>query len=679
MFFEVSKKGKRMPNGLKNKFTIEEFGFFRAASISPFCTVADIDANKKNVLAEIQKAETNGVNIILFPQLVITSASCGNLFKQTVLTDAAFKAVTYIAEKTAGLRITAITGFPLLYKDKLYSAEAVIHNGGINAIVPVAPSKLLHPFFSYYNFSQTQYVGTSGIPFASHFIFYLNTEFSSCSFIIKSFYENTAENIPDADFILTPLAEPSYAFSFSAFKTKYKNLSAQKNAAVIAANCGTGESTTDYVFAGETGIFEAGKELHSASALTAQNAPSEPLSVSDIDAEFIKTLRRQNIFSSSNKFIFSETYDVIEINVKTADGKNEKTAKTLLRKISTYPFLPDTDSLHEAFLYKNYYSEIINLQMLALAKRLTHIGCTKCVLGISGGTDSTLALLSALKCFDFLNIPHKNLYAVTMPCFGTTEKTKTNAVALASLLGCTVLQIPITESVKHHFFDIGQAVETCDVTFENAQARERTQVLMDKANQIGGIMLGTGDLSESALGWMTYNGDHISMYEFNSSIPKTLLKGCIKSFVENKVFFKDGENAERLKNILSDIIATPISPELLPPQNGQISQKTETVIGSYELHDFFLYHIVRNGFSPKKVFFLATEAFDCEKYPPAEILKTLHIFYKRFFSHQFKRSCSADGADVTGFSLSPRSAWTMPSDASYKIWLNELEILNTII
>ncbi|AGT42645.1 NAD(+) synthase [Treponema pedis] len=670
----------------KVNFDIEELGFVRIAAASPFCTVADIAVNTDAVLSEIRKAEQNRVNVILFPQLVLTSASCGYLFKQKSLLQESFIAVKTIARKTADLKIIAVVGFPILHKGNLYSAEAVIHNGHIAAIVPMRISKMLTPFFSVPDFPDMDYIGEENIPFSSDFIFTAKRLFSSFSFTVNSlYYEDGTEDtsvLPRTDFILAPLAEPSYAFSFKLFKTKYRALSKRKNIGLIVANCGAGESTTDYVFAGETGIFEAGNELESASVLTEPAENFSVYSVSDMDFEFIRNLQTGNskhqtrIKTEPGRFI---QFNFVEINVKDLNAvRRKEKVKTLLRKVHTNPFLPECDKEDEPVVYKNYCFEIIDFQVLSLAKRLKHLSCTKCVLGISGGSDSTLALLSALKCFDILGIPHKNLYAVSMPCFGTTEKTKNNAVALATLLDCTVLEIPIRKAVELHLADIGHEAEKRDITYENAQARERTQVLMDKANQVGGIMLGTGDLSEAALGWTTYNGDHISMYELNSSIPKTLIKVCINFFAENKIFFKDGKNEELLKNILSDIISTPVSPELLPPEDGKISQKTENIIGAYELHDFFLYHTVKNAFSVKKVFFLASTAFK-DKYSHQEILDTLKIFYKRFFSQQFKRSCSADGADVIGFSLSPRSAWVMPSDSSSEIWLGELEFLSKIV
>ncbi len=666
---------EKLPN---NFFNIEEMGFFRAAAVSPVCSVANIDANKTAILEEIKKAATLSVNLILFPQLIITSASAGSLFNESFFIDKAFTAVSEIAEHTKNLRIIAAIGFPFFYRGRLYSAQAIIHNGGIKTVVPLCPPKQLSSFFSSLSEFTGGYIEFTDIIAETDCVFNVHAGKTSFSFVVTD--TNNAFCASWADFMLLPLAEPSYAFSSQKIKETGKTVSRLKNTASVFANCGTGESSGDFVFAGETGIFECGTELQFASALDTDSKEKAVFSFCDIDTERIKKMRISALPNTLYKYDAGKKQIKPFLNTEIhLDSLCSQ--KTLHRTIEQNPFLPVCDEIHKHFIYSNYYQEIIHFQILALAKRLTHIGCTKCVIGISGGSDSTLTLLSALKCFDFLHIPHENLYAVNMSGFGTTEQTKNNAVSLASLLGCTVLQIPITKAVEQHFVDIGQDAEKHDTVFENAQARERTQILMDKANQIGGIMLGTGDLSEAALGWTTYNGDHISMYELNSSIPKTLLKGCIKEFAENGAFFSketDSEKAALFKKLINDILATPISPELLPLKNGKISQKTESIVGTYELHDFFLYHIIKNGASPKKVFFIALEAF-AQKYSKKEIFKTLQTFYKRFFSQQFKRSCSADGADVTGFSLSPRTAWCMASDSAADLWLKELETLSKIV
>ena len=642
-------------------FCIEELGFYRIAVSSPKISLADIEENVKLHLQEIKKAEKDGANLILFPQLSITGASLGSVFKQSILIEKAFDAVRLIAEKTQQFSILFVVGFPFLYRKNLYTCSAVIEGGKLIALVPHLPSKFLCSIFSDFEDAPCLIpLCGENIPFGKGFKFIVNCKESygfttgfSFSFDSSSF----------ADLILNPLAEPSKPLGASAMRLEYKALSAAKKSAIAFANCGMGESVSDYVFAGECGIFENGKELEFKSFV------KDFYISSDIDTEFLKGQKLNSRFSKTPD---SDWEIVIE-----KDGSNTK--KTLNYHVQKNPFLPDCDELHKKFIYKNFFSELIFFQSSVLARRLQFIGCSKCLVGISGGLDSSLALLASAYALKLLNIDFKNLYAVTMPGFGTTEKTKNNASVLAKTLGCTLLEIPIEKAMLQHFSDIGQKIDNHDIAYENAQARERTQILMDKANQIGGIMVGSGDLSEAALGWMTYGGDQMSMYEVNSSIPKTILKDCILSFAENKIFFEDEKKNSAFFELLSNIINTPVSPELLPSENGEISQKTEDIIGPYELHDFFIYHAIGNGFSPKKVYFLALEAFKDSRYSKAEILKWLNLFYNRFFSQQFKRSCSPEGASVTGFSLSPRGEWLMPSEISAKIWLAELEFLLKII
>ncbi|UTY30761.1 NAD(+) synthase [Treponema putidum] len=655
-------------------FCIEELGFYRVAVSSPGISLADIEENVNLHLQEIKRAEKDGVNLLLFPQLSITGASLGSVFKQSLLIEKALDAVKLLAEKTKQFSILSVVGLPFLYKQNLYTCSAVIESGKLIALLPHLPSKFLSSIFSDFE-EKPCLIRLFGenIPFGKEFKFIVshknssgcNTDFSF-SFDFSSF----------ADLILNPLAEPSKPLGSSAMRLEYKALSAAKKSAIAFANCGIGESVSDYIFAGECGIFENGKELKFTNILEKplfkkqSVTPKEELYISsDIDTEFLKGQKLDSRFLQN-----SDSDWEIAIEKERSDTK-----KTLNYHVQKNPFLPDCDKIHKKFIYKNFFSELIFFQSSALARRLQFIGCSKCVVGISGGLDSSLALLVSAYALKLLNAGLKNIYALTMPGFGTTEKTKNNALSLANLLGCTVLEIPIEKVMVQHFSDIGQDIDNHDIAYENAQARERTQILMDKANQIGGIMVGSGDLSEAALGWMTYGGDQMSMYEVNSSIPKTLLKDCILAFADNKVFFEDEKKNADFYDILLSIIDTPVSPELLPPKNGKISQKTEDIIGPYELHDFFLYHAIGNGFSPKKVYFLASEAFKDSRYSKAEILKWLNIFYKRFFSQQFKRSCSPEGASVTGFSLSPRGQWLMPSEISVKIWQRELEFLLKIM
>lgn len=656
---------------LKFEFDIEDLGFYRAAAASPKISLAAPNENAKIILEKIRKAEEAGCNLILFPQLVLSGATCGALFRQNHLLAETEAAFATILKETKNLEIICAIGRPLLYKNKLYSAVAVIFKGKIYAFVPCEPSKRLSSFF--YDFEEDCTFIHYGkyseekIPFGKNIKFLVNYEKDQvCSYKEQDFSFGFDVSL-DTDFVLQPLAEISYAFKSSAIKNKYKALSAEQKSSVIFANCGAGEDFSDYIFAGECGVFENGKTAAFSSLINTETfkLQSDSFVFTDIDTEIMQI---QKYNRNASKKIYTE------VNILAAK-KKLACKKYLMKTVPQNPFLPDCDSIHKRFVYKSFFSEIVFLQASALAKRLSHIGCKKCVLGISGGLDSSLALLSGCYALKLLNIDCKNMCAVTMPGFGTTERTKNNALLLANFLGCTVLEISIEDAVCLHFQDIEHDINLKGITYENAQARERTQILMDKANQIGGIMIGSGDISEAALGWMTYGGDQMSMYELNSSIPKTMLKYCINAFTDNPIFFHNENEKNTLEKILKNIIDTPVSPELLPPENGNISQKTENIIGPYELHDFFIYHVAVNGFSPKKVYFLALEAFKNSSYSEKVILDWLKLFYNRFFSQQFKRSVSPEGASVTGFSFSPRGSWLMPSEASIKIWQNEIELL----
>ncbi|UTC68249.1 MULTISPECIES: NAD(+) synthase [unclassified Treponema] len=650
-------------------FYIEELGFYRFAVSSPRISLADLDLNLSLHIQEIKKAEKEGVNLILFPQLSITGASLGSVFKQNLLIEKAWETVCSIAEKTSSFSVLSVIGFPFLYRQRLYTCSAIIGRGKISAIVPHGPEEFLSSFF--YDFKEDPChisIGGENIPFGKHLKFIVSYGAESLNLPSKDF---SFSFDPDScsDLILNPLVQRTRPLFDSTLRQRYKTLSAEKNSAVLFANCGIGEPVSDYIFAGECGIYENGKELEFTSFVKESILKKEPFSskkelylAADVDISFLQSFNRSLSYNAADW----------EILIEKERLQNKK---VLNRSVAKNPFLPDCGAVHKKFIYKNFFSELIFLQSASLARRLQFIGCSKCVVGISGGLDSSLALLVSAYSLKLLDADLKNIHAVTMPGFGTTEKTKNNALELAKILGCTVLEIPIDKALLQHFSDIGQDIKNHDIAYENAQARERTQILMDKANQIGGIMIGSGDLSESALGWMTYGGDQMSMYEVNSSIPKTLLKDCILSFADDKIFFEDEKKNAAFFEILSSIINTPVSPELLPPKNGEISQKTEDIIGPYELHDFFIYHAIGNGFSPKKVYFLALEAFKDCAYSKTEILKWLNIFYKRFFSQQFKRSCCPEGASVTGFSLSPRGEWIMPSEISVKIWQKELELL----
>lgn len=638
------------------KECIEDLGFFRFAVSSPNIKIADIAYNKKVLSDKINFADEQDVNLILFPQLILTSASCGSLFRQKILLEEAFAAIKDIAAQTYGKNIIAVIGFPYLAHNNLYSVEAVLYNGAIEAIVPVESSEYVSAYFTS---PESFPFSSDGIFVKSDTVFNVSDRFSFC-------FNTSAFSLfeKDCDVVLCPVSIPSFGFSFERLKKKYEVFSEELLSAVLFVNSGIGESSSHFVFAGESFIIENGQTILEKSffSFSQKKIQNDELIFTDIDVELLRNKKIKSQFHRND-------IDKNRIIKHILQSKN--TRKILVRKISENPFLPLCTELHNGRMRNAFFLEMVDLQTIALRKRLTSINCDKCVLGISGGLDSCLALLTAIRCFDNLNIPHTNLYAITMPGLGTTSRTKNNAEKLSKILACTFIEIPISNSVRMHFSDISYDEKILGSVYENAQARERTQILLDKANQLNAIMLGTGDLSETALGWMTYGGDHISMYDLNSSIPKTLIKDSILSFVDNKLIFDDDKQNEILKNIVMDIIATPISPELLPATGETISQKTERLLGPYELHDFFLYHTIESNFPPEKIFYIACAAFS-KKYDKSLILKTLRTFYTRFFSQQFKRSCSPEGASVTGFSLSSNFLWNMSSDSESALWLERI-------
>ncbi len=646
---------------------IENLGFYRVFISSPKNKVADIVANKKNIIEEIKKAEKEQANFILFPELSISSATCQMMFWQDTLLEKSYTALLEIVNKTKNYKIISIITLPLLFHDKIYSVAAVVFMGKILGFVPLKPEQHLKAFFSKFNLelNSESVEFLNDIPFAEDLTFSLNTESGSkFSFGIGSHF---LENNKCPELLFMPLAEPSSADLDKKLHDKFAFLSEKTHSAIAFTNAGYGESSSAFVFLGEKGLFENANQLAVSSVC---HLKDENSIYADIDIELLKKKRLHT--DSHKEDLKIKKIIQIDFSSKSNKDKSQNEKKSLERFISQKPFLPFTEK-------SDTFKKIISMQALSLAKRLEHINCKKCVLGLSGGLDSSLALLAGLYAFDMLKIPHENFYAVLLPAFGTTKLTKNNAKRLAELLNCSILEIDIRDSVLQHFKDIDHDENNHNAVYENSQARERTQVLMDLSNKLGAIMLGTGDLSESALGWTTYNGDHMSMYEINSSIAKTLIPDCLLSFTENKIFFKDDKAAknDELKGLILKIINTPVSPELLPPKDGKIMQKTESIIGPYELHDFFLYHLVKNFFSPSKIFYLANIAFS-EKYESKEILSCLEIFYKRFLSQQFKRSAGAEGASISKFSLSGYY-WQMPSDIIGEIWLEELEKLSKIL
>ena len=632
-------------------------GFIKIACATPDVKVADCVYNSEQIFKLIKEAYEKGVKIICFPELCITGYTCGDLFLQSVLLENATKAFLDLEEKTKDMDILCIVGLPIVSNGKLYNCAGVFHKGYILGLVPKSNLPNYSEFYEARHFTK----GTKD----DGMITFPNGEYVSVSTENIFECENMAglnigveicEDLWVADTPSVNLAEngATLIFNLSASdetigKSDYrKTIVKAKSGSLLCvyayADAGIGESTTDMVFAGHNIICENGSVLAESEKFTTG------LTIADVDiAKMITERRRSNTFAIKNNiksYVTSFSFDETETAIE--------------RYFAKTPFVPDmADDRNERC------EEILNMQAVGLMTRLRHIGCKNAVLGLSGGLDSTLALIVAVHAFDMLGLDRKGIITVTMPCFGTTDRTYTNACRLAEGYGATLKEINIKESVKCHFKDIEQSESVHDVTYENSQARERTQVLMDIANQQNGIVIGTGDLSELALGWATYNGDHMSMYAVNASIPKTLVRWLVK--YEADVLKDNG-----LKAVLNDVLDTPVSPELLPPEeNGNIAQKTEDIVGPYELHDFFLYYMLRFGYSPLKIYRIAKIAFR-NTYEESVILKWEKTFIRRFFSQQFKRSCLPDAPKVGSVTLSPRGDFRMPSDASARLWLDEL-------
>ena len=634
-------------------------GFIKVAAGVPDCTVADVSANTKEIKRLISKANELKINLLCLPELCITGYTCGDLFFSETLLNSAKNALKEITEYTAGLYPIVIVGVPLIYSSKLFNCAAVLSNGKILGIVPKTYLPNYAEFYEQRQFSSGVLVGKDatlnicGItaPFGTELIFAHN-EMPEYTFGLEICEDLWAAVPPSeklcrggANIIVNPSASNEVIGKAEYRGSLISSTSARLLCGYIYSSSGSGESTQDLVYSGHCLICENGTTL----------AESEPfsekeLTVTEIDLKKLAGERHKNT-----------SFEPL-CGLKTITFEQKKITTEITRNIAKNPFVP-TDSAD----INSRAEAILRIQSYGLKKRLAHTHSKTAVIGISGGLDSTLALLVAVRAMRLLNRPLSDIQAVTMPCFGTTSRTRSNSEKLCRLLGVTFKEINITAAVNQHFSDIGQSPDSLDVTFENSQARERTQVLMDIANKTGGMVIGTGDLSELALGWATYNGDHMSMYAVNSSVPKTLVRYIIRH---------EAESAEsELKAVLLDILDTPVSPELLPAdEKGEIAQKTEDLVGPYELHDFFLYHILRNGESPKKIYRLALIAF-CGDYDKDTIKHWLNVFIKRFFSQQFKRSCLPDGPKVGSVTLSPRGDWRMPSDASAESWLKELEEL----
>lgn len=624
-------------------------GFLRVAAVTPDIKVADCDHNADEIIKYAKEAARNEASVIVFPELCITGSTCGDLFLQKTLLDGAKAALEKIAKTTAKCDAVIIVGMPYEVYDKLYNCAAVIWNGDVVGIVPkknisVSEAGVFTAWEDERELLDPDEALNYCIPFGK--LVLACRTFPELALGIEIGDDNTAESLAKAGatVICNLSASPEIVGRSSAVKKLAEVKSAELHCGYIRANAGMGESTRDLVFSGYNLVAENGKVIAESKKFTTG------ITYTEIDLFRIAAERRADkSFAATNKERALEY--AFSLKTKNLD---------LTRKFSLNPFVPeDKDEL------RNRCEEILTMQATGLATRLRHINGKTAVVGLSGGLDSTLALIVTVHAFDMLGLDRKGIVAVTMPCFGTTSRTKNNAYYLAEAYGVTLKEINIAAAVRQHFADIGQDEGNLDVTFENAQARERTQVLMDIANMMNGLVIGTGDLSELALGWATYNGDHMSMYGVNGSVPKTLVRHLV-------AFESNNTEDAKLAEVLCDILDTPVSPELLPPKEGEISQKTEDIVGPYELHDFFLYCLVRCGFAPSKIFRIAEKTF-AGIYDSATIKKWLTIFVRRFFTQQFKRSCLPDGPKVGTVSLSPRGDWNMPSDACVRLWLEDLE------
>ena len=633
-------------------------GFVKVAAATPDIKVADCIYNAQSICSDMKKAAEQGAKIVVFPELCLTGYTCSDLFWQERMLDAAKEGLRKIIKTSLTLDGLFFVGLPWELNQKLYNVAAAVSNGELLGLVPKKYLPNYAEFYEARHFTpgkeDVEWVTFDGqeVPFGMHQQFHcaeipgLIVAAEICEDLWVPNPPSVAAAMAGATVIVN-LSASNENTGKSLYRTALvQNQSARLICGYIYASAGEGESTTDLVFSGHNLIVENGTVLKQS-----QRFKNEII-YSELDIHKLRSERRR---MTTYQVDGSYEYTDIEFHLK-------KTETELTRYVDPNPFVPSDKSDRE-----RRCEEILTIQALGLKKRMAHTGCKSVVVGISGGLDSTLALLVMAKAVDMLGLPRTSILSVTMPCFGTTDRTYNNACELTRKLGATLKEVNIQEAVKKHFVDIGQDPDRHDVTYENCQARERTQVLMDLANQSGGMVVGTGDLSELALGWATYNGDHMSMYAVNTSIPKTLVRHLVK-------YYADTCGDPQLERVLVDVLDTPVSPELLPPENGTISQKTEDLVGPYELHDFFLYHMMRYGEEPEIVYRLAKYAFQ-GVYSDEVILKWLRTFYWRFFTQQFKRSCLPDGPKVGSVAVSPRGDLRMPSDASIQIWKEQLDHL----
>lgn len=631
-------------------------GFVKVAAATPDIRVADVEFNTQNIINAMEEAQKNGAKILVFPELCVTGYTCSDLFDHSVLLKASRKALLEIAENTNDKDMLVFVGAPLEVNGKLYNVAAAMNQG---EILGFTTKTFLPNYGEFYEMRQftpgpqtVREITFEGkkIPFGPQILFQAEgmEELVVAAEICEDVWSPVPPSIQAALEGATVIVNCSASDETIGKDTYRRALISGQSARLISgyiyANAGEGESTTDLVFGGHNIIAENGTVLKESSRYVNE------IIYSEIDLQRITGERRKN---TTFQPLDEETLVRVPFTV-------EETKTFLTRTFPKKPFVPSDEQTRA-----QRCEEILTIQAMGLKKRLAHTNARTAVVGISGGLDSTLALLVTARAFDMLGRDKKDIIAVTMPCFGTTDRTYQNACEMSKKVGATLIEVPIADAVNIHFRDIGHDPEDHSVTYENCQARERTQVLMDIANKTWGMVIGTGDLSELALGWATYNGDHMSMYGVNASVPKTLVRHLVK-------YAADDTKDEALKNVLYDVLDTPVSPELLPPKDGDIAQKTEDLVGPYELHDFFLYFMLRFGYEPSKIFRIACMTFDGE-YDKETVFKWLETFCRRFFSQQFKRSCLPDGPKVGTVALSPRGDWRMPSDACVAVWMKDLE------
>lgn len=631
-------------------------GFVKVAAATPDIRVADVEFNTQNIINAMEEAQKNGAKILVFPELCVTGYTCSDLFDHSVLLKASRKALLEIAENTNDKDMLVFVGAPLEVNGKLYNVAAAMNQG---EIIGFTTKTFLPNYGEFYEMRQftpgpqtVREITFEGkkIPFGPQILFQAEgmEELVVAAEICEDVWSPVPPSIQAALEGATVIVNCSASDETIGKDTYRRALISGQSARLISgyiyANAGEGESTTDLVFGGHNIIAENGTILKESSRYVNE------IIYSELDLQRITGERRKN---TTFQPLDEETLVRVPFTV-------EETKTFLTRTFPKKPFVPSDEQTRA-----QRCEEILTIQAMGLKKRLAHTNARTAVVGISGGLDSTLALLVTARAFDMLGRDKKDIIAVTMPCFGTTDRTYQNACEMSKKVGATLIEVPIADAVNIHFRDIGHDPEDHSVTYENCQARERTQVLMDIANKTWGMVIGTGDLSELALGWATYNGDHMSMYGVNASVPKTLVRHLVK-------YAADDTKDEALKNVLYDVLDTPVSPELLPPKDGDIAQKTEDLVGPYELHDFFLYFMLRFGYEPSKIFRIACMTFDGE-YDKETIFKWLETFCRRFFSQQFKRSCLPDGPKVGTVALSPRGDWRMPSDACVAVWMKDLE------